>query len=92
MEAPSTYDKAKERVEEKLGFYSHLGAYVVVNLFLIILNLMLDRSNLWFYWPLAGWGVGLFFHGMGIFIWGEGSSVKERMIKEEMERREGVKE
>ncbi|MFH1312314.1 MAG: 2TM domain-containing protein [Candidatus Eisenbacteria bacterium] len=92
MENPSTYDKAKERVEEKLGFYSHIAAYVVVNLILIFVNLTQSPNELWFYWPLGGWGIGVFFHGMSTFVWGEGSSIKERMIEKEMEKRGAAKE
>jgi hypothetical protein len=92
MESQNTYDKAKERVEEKLGFFSHLAAYVVVNLILVIYNLTRSPNDLWFYWPLAGWGIGVFFHGMSTFVWGEGSSIKERMIRKEMERQDPPKE
>ena len=88
MERDNTYEKAKERVEEKLGFFSHLAVYGVVNLILIILNLTRSPNDLWFYWPLAGWGIGVFFHGMSTFVWGEGSSVKERMIQKELERQD----
>jgi protein-S-isoprenylcysteine O-methyltransferase Ste14 len=83
---PDAYEKAKKRVEEKMGFFSHLGAYVVVNLILLVLNLVQSPGDLWFYWPLLGWGIGVFFHGMGVFVWGEGSGLKDRMIQEEMRR------
>jgi hypothetical protein len=83
---PDAYEKAKERVEEKMGFFSHLGAYVIVNAILLVINLTQSPQDLWFYWPLLGWGIGLFFHGMGVFVWGEGSSLKDRMIDEEMRR------
>jgi hypothetical protein len=81
------YEKAKRRVEEKIGFFSHLGVYVVVNVVLLLINLTQSRGDYWFYWPLFGWGIGVFFHGMGVFVWGEGSGLKERMIEKEMGRR-----
>jgi hypothetical protein len=80
------YEKAKKRVEEKMGFFSHLAVYAVVNTILIIINLTQSPGEYWFYWPLLGWGIGVFFHGMGTFVWGEGSSLKDRMIEKEMER------
>jgi hypothetical protein len=89
MEQPAAYEKAKKRVEEKIGFYSHLAIYILVNAILIIINLTQSPGERWFYWPLIGWGIGLFFHGMGVFVWGEGSAMKDRMIKEEMERFKG---
>ena len=89
MEEQDVYKKAEKRVEEKLGFYTHAAVYVVVNIFLIVLNLVTSPDHKWFFWPLFGWGIGLLFHGVGVFISGE-SSLKERMIKKEMERsREG---
>ena len=78
------YEKAKKRVEEKMGFYSHLAAYLVVNAILLVINLTQSPRDLWFFWPLLGWGIGVFFHGMGVFVWGEGSSLKDRMIEKEM--------
>lgn len=80
------YEKARKRVEEKMGFFSHLAVYLVVNTILLIINLTQSPRALWFFWPLLGWGIGLFFHGMGTFVWGEGSSLKQRMIEKEMRR------
>ena len=86
MENSDAYQKAKKRVEEKLGFYNHLGVYVAVNTLLIIVNLVTDRQNLWFQWPLMGWGIALVFHGMGVFVFGANSNIKDRMIKKEMDK------
>ena len=92
MEHQEAYEKARKRVEAKIGFYVHLGVYVGVNLLLIIINFMTAPEYLWFKWPLMGWGIGLFFHGVGVFASFKGDSVKERMIEKEMEamrKREG---
>jgi len=82
------YEKAKKRVEEIKGFYSHLIAYVAVNIVLVIINLVTSRGVLWFYWPLLGWGIGLFFHAMGVFVFSKfpGNQWEERKIKEIMEK------
>jgi hypothetical protein len=32
MESQEAYQKAKKKVEAKLGFYIHLAAYIVVNI------------------------------------------------------------
>lgn len=81
-----SYERAKKRVEEKIGFYSHLAVYIIVNAILLFINLTQSPGDYWFFWPLLGWGIGVFFHGMGIFVWGEGSSVRDRMIEKEMQR------
>jgi hypothetical protein len=86
MENQEAYQRAKKRVEAKIGFYVHLTVYVCVNILLIIINLTTSRQYLWFQWPLIGWGIGLFFHGLGVFVFSGRSSVKERMIQKEMEK------
>ncbi len=86
MENQEAYEKAKKRVEAKIGFYIHLAVYVGVNLLLLIINLTTSPEHLWFKWPLMGWGIGLFFHGLGIFAFSKGETIKERMIEKEMKK------
>jgi hypothetical protein len=86
MDDDRAYERAKERVEEKVGFLSHLAAYVVVNAFLFFIDYREDRTIDWAYWPLIGWGIGLLFHALNVFAFGEGSAWKERMIKKEIDR------
>jgi len=80
------YEKAKKRVEEIKGFYSHLIVYVSVNIVLLIINLVTSPGSLWFFWPLLGWGIGVFFHAMGVFVFSKfpGKQWEERKIKELM--------
>ncbi len=61
------YFRAQKKVKEIKGFYSNLMSYIGVMTFLIFINLYNDRSNLWFIWPLLGWGLGVFFHAMRVF-------------------------
>ena len=86
MENQEAYKKAKEKAEAKIGFFIHLAVYVVVNIFLIILNVTIAKGYFWAIWPLMGWGIGVFFHGMGVFVFSKKSSLKERMIEKEMSR------
>ena len=86
MDEEKAYERAKEKVEEKVSFLSHLAAYVILNAFLFFLDYRDNRSIDWAYWPLIGWGIGLMFHGLNTFVFGEGSSWKERMIRKEMEK------
>ncbi|MEM2909762.1 MAG: 2TM domain-containing protein [Nitrososphaerota archaeon] len=48
--------------ETNRGFLSHLAAYVIVNVFLVFINLYTYPTAIWFVWPLLGWGIGLAFH------------------------------
>jgi hypothetical protein len=86
MGDPEAYERAKSRVEAKIGFFIHLAIYVVVNVLLIIINLNTDPEYLWFKWPLIGWGVGVIFHAVGVFFLSGGSMTKERMIEKEMKK------
>jgi hypothetical protein len=82
------YQKAKERVEAIKGFYTHLTVYVVVNLILFSINMITSPGNLWFLWPLMGWGIGVAFHVLSVFGFGTGFSAdwEERKIKELMKK------
>ena len=88
MENQEAYQRAKRRAEAKIGFYIHLAVYVGVNILLIIINLSTSPQHIWFKWPLLGWGIGLFFHGMSIFVFSGNKfkEIKEKMIEKEMKR------
>lgn len=47
-------------------FKGHLASYIGVNLFLVFVWFVTSRGYPWFIWPLAGWGLGLFFHAFSI--------------------------
>jgi len=88
MENQEAYQRAKKRVEAKMGFYIHLAVYIGVNILLIIINLITSPQYLWFVWPLFGWGIGVFFHGMSIFVFSgrKFKGIKERMIEKEIKK------
>ena len=69
-----------------MGFFIHLAVYIVVNTMLIIINLGTSSQYLWFKWPLIGWGIGVTFHGLGVFYFSGGSGFKERLIEKEMKK------
>jgi hypothetical protein len=78
--------RAEKRVEAKLGFYIHLAVYILVNGMMVAVDLMTSRGEHWFMWPLIGWGVGLLFHGLGVFVFGDGLAIRKKMIDAEMRR------
>lgn len=85
------YAKAKERVKELKGFYSNLVTYITINVILIIINLVTNPGNLWFYWVTIFWGIGILIHASKIFIIkGKflGEEWEEKKIKEIMEKEE----
>jgi hypothetical protein len=94
MGNPEAYERAKKRVEAKIGFYIHLAVYVGVNLLLLMINLTRSPQYLWFKWPLFGWGIGVFFHGLSVFVFSGRrlEAVKEKMIEKEMKKDSVVKQ
>jgi uncharacterized integral membrane protein len=86
---PDQLDRiARRRANAKLGFYIHAAVFVVVNLVLFAINTQATHSYRWFVWPLGGWGIGLAFHGLAVFVLGAGSGLRERMVREERRRLE----
>ena len=81
------YQKAHKQVQEIKGFYTHLLTYVVVMIFLVYINLRYSPEYLWFLWSMAGWGIGLLFHGMKAFNYTPfmGKNWEEKKIKEFMD-------
>lgn len=75
---------AERRADAKLAFRSHLTIYLVVNAGLAAINLLSSPGNLWFLWPMIGWGIGLVAHGMATYAWT--GDVREQMVQKEMDR------
>jgi hypothetical protein len=82
------YKLAKARVDEKKGFFSHLASYCIVNAALFLLwRFATGAGYPWFLWPLAGWGIGLAFHFVGVFVLPtRRGGWEQREIAREMER------
>jgi hypothetical protein len=78
------YERAKKRVKEIKGFYGNLISYCVVIPFLVVLNLITSPKNLWFYWPMLGWGIGVASHGLSVFA--IGINWEEKKIREILEK------
>lgn len=92
------FERAEKRVKAIKGFYTHLIVYLVVNIFLLIIQLNqfdfnFSDTNITIFAYLSTpffWGIGLFFHGLYVFQhkfklfrnWEE-RKIKEYMDKEE---------
>jgi len=51
----------------KLGFYSHLWSYLIINGALLFIN-KFTPGPWWFQWSVLGWGIGLAFHFKAVFF------------------------
>lgn len=76
------YERAVKRVKELKGFYGNLISYCIVIPFLVIINLITSPKELWFYWPMLGWGIGVVAHAMNTFAIGK--NWEEKKIREIM--------
>jgi len=44
-----------------------------------IINFATSTEYLWFKWPIMGWGIGVFFHAMNVFVFPGRSRVTRQM-------------
>ena len=77
---------ALRRARAKLGWFSHATVYLVVNAGLIALSLA--NGERWAVFPLLGWGVGLMFHGLSVWMFQPGGNLMSRMVERERARLE----
>lgn len=93
------YIRAKKKVEELKGFYTHLVVYIAVNLFISITRIVQEMQDgftfeesffdfstyaVWIFW-----GIGLVFHGMKVFGFNFilGKDWEDKKIKEYMDNK-----
>jgi 2TM domain-containing protein len=85
VEAAIEQEKAATKTEKirkirlkrrKVGFYSHLWSYLIVNGALLLIN-NFTPGPWWFQWSVLGWGIGLAFHFKAVYFphvnWRKGS-------------------
>ena len=55
-------DDLRKIARNRVEFRDHLIIYVVINAFLLMLNLLITPGFYWFFLVLLFWGLGLVFH------------------------------
>jgi hypothetical protein len=86
MTREEIYQIAKKRVEEKKSLLIHALVYLVVNALLVTIWAVSGSGYLWFLWPLGGWGVGLIFHFLGVFVFDREMGWEKKAIEKEAEK------
>jgi glycerol uptake facilitator-like aquaporin len=88
MDEDEKYKRARRRVKELKGFYTHLIVFFVVNILLALINFISTPEHLWFYWVTLGWGIGVVMNAVSVFgIAGAmGPEWEEKKIKELMDK------
>jgi hypothetical protein len=82
------YQRARKRVDDLKGFYTHLAVYACVNICLFLINWVTNPDDWWFFYPLFGWGVAVAIHAVVTFgIEGPlGRGWEDRKIRELMDQ------
>ena len=83
---PELRAKAEKRVKQRIELLQHIGTYVIINGFLVIVWALTGAGYPWFLWVMAGWGIGLAFHLFGYLAGYRGEATKDRMVDKEIER------
>lgn len=86
--------RAKKRIKELKGFYTHLTIYVLINGFIFVNILISNHYNSGEFWrwenfaTLFFWGIGLAFHAVRVFGFNPLfiKNWEERQIRKYMER------
>ncbi|MDR3691666.1 MAG: 2TM domain-containing protein [Fimbriimonas sp.] len=53
---------------QRREFGTHLVTYLIINAFLLAINLLTGIQELWFVFPLLGWGIGLAIHAYATLV------------------------
>jgi len=69
---------AKERVDIKMGFLTHLLVFACVNAGFFVLG--------WQVFPIWGWALGLAIHGVVALASLQGEGLRSRMLNREIEQ------
>jgi len=62
--------RAYQQVKKKKGFYSHLAVFISVGIFFFLINILSMNNGdteLWFFFPLLPWSIGLLIHYFSVF-------------------------
>ena len=85
MSEQEIYQEAKKRVEEKKGFFIHFTVYILVNILLVLIWAFPAGGGYpWFLWPLGGWGIGVIFHFLGVFVFSRKTDWDRSQIEKEV--------
>lgn len=77
---------ARQRAIAKYGFYRHLALYLVINAFLVLINIATGAETNWAIWPMLGWGIAVVIHGLSVFVFTGRNKIIDRMTEREMQR------
>ena len=82
--AQMTEEQARKRAKDYTDLIWHVGAFVIINAMLWLIDIAGGLGVNWAYWVTIFWGVGLAFHGLAYYV--DGRQLEDRMTEEILER------
>lgn len=76
-----------ELAQKRASFKSHCTVYIIMNIFFWTVWYLTGQRYSgairfpWPVWPMFGWGIGLFFHFMGAYVYPKNNSVEREYQK-----------
>ncbi|NQX82869.1 MAG: 2TM domain-containing protein [Flavobacteriaceae bacterium] len=61
------YLRAKEKLDNLKGFYYNIVSFCLVIPTLAFINFRFSPNQIWFYYNMIGWGIGILIHALYIF-------------------------
>lgn len=86
MQDTDAYTQARKRAEAKYGFFVHAIVFAVVMTMLIVIDLMTSPAEVWFIWPLVGWGIAVALHATGVFLLGGRNRFVDTLTERELRK------
>lgn len=86
----AAWTRAKAKARSQREFYGHVMVYCAVSILLVVIDLANGSQGTtflgldWAFWPIGGWGLGLFLQGLRTF--GFRTSWEERKATELYEK------
>lgn len=84
MSHTDQYSIARRRAEGKYGFFVHAAVYASVMVLLVIVNRVTSPRDIWFIWPLIGWGFALALHGLRVFVLANRNDILDALTEREL--------
>lgn len=84
MTQTDEYAKARKRAKAKYSFFVHAGVYAAVMVLLVVVNLLTSPREIWFAWPLIGWGFAVALHGVRVFLLADKNVVIDKLTEHEL--------
>ncbi len=79
--------KARKIARKKADFIKHFIIYIVVIVFLAIINNVTYRGYQWWLWPALGWGIGVTLNFFSVYVF-KGKELEERIMQSELDKME----